>query len=217
MYKIVEIFDSIEGEGARSGMTATFIRFAGCNMRCSYCDTTYALFSEPTPCHFTEMTAEQIMNKIHFQRVTLTGGEPLCQPDIKTIINDLDTRGIEINIETNGSFDVSDFRTPHTFFTIDYKLPSSGMERHMCLSTFLNLEAKDVIKFVIGNNEDITRTIQVISEIQSHYLPHHMPSVYLGAVAESFSPRLLAQAMLSRPELKDTRLQVQLHKVINVQ
>ena len=91
------------------------------------------------------------------------------------------------------------------------------MERHMRLSTFLNLEAKDVIKFVIGSNDDITRTIQVISEIQSHYLPHHMPSVYLGAVAESFSPRLLAQAMLSRPELKDTRLQVQLHKVINVQ
>ena len=54
--KVIEIFDSIDGEGIRTGQCATFIRLAGCNLRCSYCDTVYSLFGEETPCEYTEMT-----------------------------------------------------------------------------------------------------------------------------------------------------------------
>ena len=58
--KVIEIFDSIDGEGIRTGQCATFIRLAGCNLRCSYCDTVYSLFGEETPCEYTEMTVDEI-------------------------------------------------------------------------------------------------------------------------------------------------------------
>ena len=82
-YKIVEIFDSIEGEGKRSGQLATFVRTAGCNLRCSYCDTLYAL-SEKN-CEYTELTSDEIISRLNplYRKVTLTGGEPLFHPNNK--------------------------------------------------------------------------------------------------------------------------------------
>ena len=59
-YKVVEIFDSIVGEGIRTGLPVSFVRLAGCNLRCSYCDTLYALFGEAEECVYEEMTAEEI-------------------------------------------------------------------------------------------------------------------------------------------------------------
>ena len=86
--KVVEIFDSIDGEGIRTGQAVSFIRLAGCNLRCSYCDTLYALFGEKEPCDYTEMTAREIANKVNpvFGRVTLTGGEPLIHKDVEELI-----------------------------------------------------------------------------------------------------------------------------------
>ena len=77
--KIVEIFDSIDGEGKRTGQPCTFIRLAGCNLRCSYCDTLYALFGEKEECVYEEMSVQEIMKRVNplYKRVTLTGGEPL--------------------------------------------------------------------------------------------------------------------------------------------
>ena len=63
--KVIEIFDSIDGEGIRTGQCATFIRLAGCNLRCSYCDTVYSLFGEETPCEYTEMTVDEIISKVN--------------------------------------------------------------------------------------------------------------------------------------------------------
>ena len=63
--KVIEIFDSIDGEGIRTGQCATFIRLAGCNLRCSYCDTVYSLFGEETPCGYTEMTVDEIISKVN--------------------------------------------------------------------------------------------------------------------------------------------------------
>ena len=62
--KVIEIFDSIDGEGIRTGQCATFIRLAGCNLRCSYCDTVYSLFGEETPCEYTEMTVDEILTSV---------------------------------------------------------------------------------------------------------------------------------------------------------
>ena len=77
--KVVEIFDSIDGEGLRVGKTVSFIRLAGCNLRCTYCDTLYALFGEDEPCRYTEMTVGEVFSAANksFGRITLTGGEPL--------------------------------------------------------------------------------------------------------------------------------------------
>ena len=102
--KIVEIFDSIDGEGIRTGQPATFIRLAGCNLRCSYCDTAYALFGEDEPCVYEEMTVDEVVKKVNpnYRRVTLTGGEPLISPEAAELVTRLIENGVEVNIETNG-------------------------------------------------------------------------------------------------------------------
>ncbi|MGN0108280.1 MAG: 7-carboxy-7-deazaguanine synthase QueE, partial [Hominilimicola sp.] len=103
--KIIEIFDSIDGEGIRTGHPATFIRLAGCNLRCSYCDTVYSLFGEETPCEYTEMTIEEVISKVNknYNRITLTGGEPLVHKESAELVRCLLEMGCEVNIETNGA------------------------------------------------------------------------------------------------------------------
>lgn len=225
---IVEIFDSIEGEGRRSGRTATFIRFAGCNLRCSYCDTTYALFGEPTPCLFTEMSVDEILSHVNpnYRRVTLTGGEPLIQPHISDLIKALLERDTEVNIETNGTVNTEPFRlSDNVFFTIDYKLPSSGAESHMKLDNYFNLNPDDVVKFVIGSDEDLAEAISITSSIYSYYssvktlqplLEKLPPRVYYGAVAGAFSLSRITDAVIATPSLSQVTVQVQLHKILNV-
>ena len=142
--KVIEIFDSIDGEGIRTGQCATFIRLAGCNLRCSYCDTVYSLFGEETPCEYTEMTVDDIISKVNmtYKRVTLTGGEPLVHTDSAELVLKLTDIGCDVNIETNGAVDIVDFlgkvpKSDNLFFTIDYKLPSSGMTDKMIWNNFI--------------------------------------------------------------------------------
>ena len=101
--KVVEKFTSINGEGTRAGELAVFIRFKGCNLRCSYCDTMWA--NEPE-CPYKEETPEEILNYVlgtGIHNVTLTGGEPLLQKDIRDLIHLLLQAGLQVEIETNGA------------------------------------------------------------------------------------------------------------------
>lgn len=101
-FPVAEIFDSIDGEGKRTGYMAVFVRFAGCNIRCTYCDTAYAL-KESDAEEF--LTKEELLGRIRsypWKRITFTGGEPLLQP-LQEICDILGEEGYEINIETNGA------------------------------------------------------------------------------------------------------------------
>ena len=122
-----EIFTSIEGEGIRAGRLCTFIRFTGCNLRCSWCDTRYA-FDEGR-----EMSVSEILAAVPdgAQCITITGGEPLLQDNasLTELTDALIARGAEVNFETNGSVDFTGFMKDGTMITADYKLPSSGMTR----------------------------------------------------------------------------------------
>ena len=94
--KVVEKFTSINGEGTRAGELAVFIRFKGCNLRCSYCDTMWA--NEPE-CPYKEETPEEILNYVlgtGIHNVTLTGGEPLMQKDIRDLIHLLLKAGLQV-------------------------------------------------------------------------------------------------------------------------
>lgn len=213
-YKIVEIFDSIEGEGKRSGQLATFVRTAGCNLRCSYCDTLYAL-SEKN-CEYTELTSDEIISRLNplYRKVTLTGGEPLFHPNIKELISEMCSQGYEVNVETNGSIRVAPFRvTDNIFFTIDYKLPCSGMENRMNKDAFLELTKEDVVKFVIGTKEDCDKTIEVVRMLQSRY-GNEMPLIYLSAVYGRISHADIVTFMKNHKELSNARIQLQMHKII---
>lgn len=221
MYKVVEIFDSIEGEGKRAGRPATFIRLAGCNLRCTYCDTLYALFGEDEECRFTQMTLEEIMSRNIKHCVTITGGEPLLADGIDELVDRLLFDGHEINIETNGAVDIMQLLSDiciheedKLFFTIDYKLPSSGEEDKMLFSNFESLMPTDVIKFVVGSDEDFSRMIEIINKVKPYYDMESMPQIYIGCVYGKYDLKSLTEKIISEPLLESAYLQLQLHKII---
>jgi 7-carboxy-7-deazaguanine synthase len=110
--KVVEKFVSINGEGTRAGELAVFIRFKGCNLACSYCDTMWA---NEKDCPFTEMSQEEILDYVKstgVKNVTLTGGEPLLQEGVDRLIDLLLDSDLRVEIETNGAVDLRPFIKP---------------------------------------------------------------------------------------------------------
>lgn len=217
--KVIEIFDSIDGEGKRTGQPCTFIRLAGCNLRCSYCDTLYALFGEKEECVYEEMSVQEIMKRVNplYKRVTLTGGEPLIHSGCDALVSSLLSSGIEVNIETNGAADIEKFRksvlrSSKLFFTVDYKLYSSGVEDKMLWNNFVSLEQRDVVKFVVGSDEDFELMKSVIKKMSMVY--EEMPIIYTGVVYGEYEPKRLVEKMLKEPLMKDAYYQIQLHKTI---
>lgn len=217
--KIVEIFDSIDGEGLRTGQTATFIRLAGCNLRCTYCDTLYALFGEDEPCEYTEMSVDEVFDAVNksFKRITLTGGEPLLHTEAAELCNRLADSDCEINIETNGAMDIEAFldkisRKDKIFFTIDYKLPSSGMTDKMLWHNFEVLRPCDVVKFVVGSDEDAELMVKITEKLNSMY--KEKPHIYAGVVFGSFEPARLVELIVNEPTLHDVVFQLQVHKFV---
>ncbi|MGN0620767.1 MAG: putative 7-carboxy-7-deazaguanine synthase QueE [Porcipelethomonas sp.] len=212
MYKTAEKFVSINGEGTRAGQLAVFIRFTGCNLRCSYCDTMWANLPD-TPSE--ENTAEDIYSYIKnsgVQNVTITGGEPLIQPGIKGLLEYLckDTR-LRIEIETNGSVDLEPFsKIPcPPSFTMDYKLPSSGMESFMNTENFRFLTCKDTVKFVAGSINDLETAHNVIRK----YDLTKKCSVYLSPVFGKIRLSDIVEFMKEN-RLNDVNMQLQMHKFI---
>ena len=207
--KVVEKFTSINGEGTRAGELAVFVRFKGCNLRCSYCDTMWANESD---CSYKEETPEEIVNYVlaaGIRNVTLTGGEPLLQKDIRELIHLLLQAGLRVEIETNGAVNLSDFCEERPIFTMDYKLPSSGCEEHMIAENMELLETNDTVKFVSGSQEDLLRALEVIQAYDLTSRCH----VYLSPVFGSIEPVQMVEFMLKH-QMNDVRLQIQMHKVI---
>ncbi|MGN0585363.1 MAG: putative 7-carboxy-7-deazaguanine synthase QueE [Ruminococcus sp.] len=212
-YKVAEIFSSINGEGTRAGELAVFVRLAGCNLKCSYCDTMWAN-SADTP--FTEMTAVEIKDallKTEIRNVTLTGGEPLIHENVYELLSVLsDEEDFSLEIETNGSVSIEQFAglKNRPVFTLDYKLPSSGMEDKMVLAENLPfLEKKDCIKFVAGSETDLERAFEIIEKYGLTEKCH----VYLSPVFGKIDPAFMVEFMKMKT-LNNVRLQLQLHKFI---
>ncbi len=212
VFDVVETFVSINGEGVRAGQLAVFVRFRGCNLRCSFCDTMWA--NKPdAPC--TQMTTEQICDTVRqtgVHNVTLTGGEPLLQDGMAELLTAL-TRdpALCIEIETNGSVDLTPFVdiSPVVTFTMDYKLPLSGMEAHMRTGNLALLTARDTVKFVVGSRGDLDRAREIIQIYNLTARCH----VYLSPVFGSIEPVEIVQYMQEHV-LNDVTMQLQMHKII---
>jgi len=165
---IQSIFHSLDGEANAfdgAGQLCTFIRLKGCNLQCSFCDTSYSQSSTPE----NWMTIDEIVEQVVFPKVTITGGEPLLQKEgVKELCEKLWTTNHDISIETNGTIPMLHMDCRDSTFPIrvvmDYKLPSSGMEHKMNLEAFVWLEEKDMIKFVISDWNDYNRALEVIKE-----------------------------------------------------
>ena len=177
--RIYSIFRSIQGEvnSSHQGRLATFIRVAGCNLRCSYCDSMYAVNSPGK-----EMTIEQIYEEVmetpHIKSITITGGEPLLYEDeLIPLVKKLAGSGFEVNIETNGSKDLPLEIRDEAAFVFDYKLPSSGEYDKMTNSWFKYLDWCDWVKFVIMTGEDLATAMKVEEEILM-FSPHFRNFAY---------------------------------------
>lgn len=200
MLKVNEIFNSIDGEGKRAGELASFIRLTGCNLRCSYCDTLYAMDEGH------EMSIEDIIKKVKYHNVTLTGGEPLHQ-DVHELLEKL-LNNHDVNIETNGSIDITEyFNLPSVWFTVDYKCYCSGMSKAMLPKTFKSLRPQDVLKFVVGSIKDLEQAREVCNK----YLP--ICPVYISPVFGQIKPSQIVDYMQEH-DMQDWKIQLQLHKFI---
>ena len=172
LFHVTEIFDSIDGEGKRTGCMAIFVRLAGCNLRCTYCDTAYSLELSDTK---EALTEDELIRRIHafpWKNITLTGGEPMLHP-LRHLCERLSEEGYDINIETNGAVPLWEDRPSGVFYTMDFKCSGSGMKESMRKENFPILKEKDVLKFVVGSKEDLdemkeNRLSRVRVQVQLH-------------------------------------------------
>ena len=211
--KVSEIFKSIEGEGLRTGLPAVFIRLHGCNLRCSYCDSMYAVEG----CDYKQMSVAQILDAVKeygdITHVTLTGGEPLIHPDVEDLLCQLSGNGYRVNIETNGTVPCK-WHFPGLFYTMDWKCKSSGMTAKMKMENLETLGANDVLKFVVGTVEDLEETESVVKSLAEK--KSDMPHVFVSPVFGNLSNEEIVNWLLNSATMvkNNARFQIQLHKII---
>lgn len=200
-----EIFYSLDGEGIRAGYPAVFIRLAGCNLRCNYCDTGYALNSSDGK----EMSIPEIMEKVRSfgkcRNVTLTGGEPLLQDGVIKLLRELSEDCFTV-IETNGAVDITN-ALPFASVCMDWKVPSCGMNELMLKSNLDKLRPKDCLKMVVRAS-DLPYTGRFLQEHRINC------PVYLSPVYGQIDLPTLAEFIKDYQGENLLRMQVQLHKII---
>ncbi|MFW6196346.1 MAG: 7-carboxy-7-deazaguanine synthase QueE [Thermoplasmatota archaeon] len=199
--KITEIFYSIQGEGKQMGLPTIFVRAAGCNLKCDWCDTKYAWKGGK------ETTIEEITDAVHdfpSKRVCLTGGEPLVHDEIYELIDALIDE-YELTVETNGSLDISKLTKMDLMISMDYKTPSSLMAGKMKEKNLGLLRERDQLKFVIDDRKDYEYSKEVINDqpIKSEIIFQPMGGKKLKRLVE----------WVLEDDL-DVRVLPQLHKII---
>ncbi len=208
--KVAEKFVSINGEGRRAGELALFIRFQGCNLSCSYCDTAWA--NEAT-CPYEDLSPAELRDyavREGIKNITLTGGEPLLQEGLKELIGLFLAEGFHVEIETNGAVSLAPFcGASRPTFTVDYKLPDSGCEEAMVHANFDLLQRTDTVKFVVSSRRDLERAREVVDT----YGLLFACGVYVSPVFGSIETEEIVEFMKAR-RLNGWRLQIQMHKVI---
>ncbi len=202
---VTEIFHSIQGESLHAGRPCVFIRLSGCNLRCRYCDTTYAHAPGES---LAEARILERVNAFGCNLVELTGGEPLLQPETPRLIKTLIAGGHEVLLETNGTIDPFAV-DPQCVKIVDIKCPSSGEAGRHHPNTLSRLTAHDQVKFVLGTREDYEFARVALAEVPSRVPVDH---VLFSPVSGQLPPRTLADWILG--DRLAVRLHLQLHKHI---
>ena len=211
-YDVIEKFLSINGEGMRQGHLCTFVRFKGCNLRCKYCDSAYSY--DPTE-SAEIMTAEQIVEYCRAngaKMVMLAGGEPMFQPGIVELIKKLCEEGFSVEIETNGSIDISQvaaIKNNRPYITLDYKTSASGMEAHNLFSNYDYVTKQDSVKFVVGSVHDLDVMVETVNK----YSLLEKTNVLISPVWGDMNPLDIVEYM-KHHKLNGYKMQMQIHKFI---
>ena len=202
--KINEIYYSVQGESTHTGRPCIFIRLTYCNLRCSYCDTEYAFYEGK------DMEIAQIMSEIQqwdCNLVEVTGGEPLFQEECIDLLHELINSNYEVMLETGGSLSISDV-PKKVIKIVDFKCPSSKMEKKNMWSIVDDLQGHDEVKFVIGNREDFDWAKDKITEYSIDKICTLLFSPTFGEI----DPQLIVEWILA--ENLPVRIQMQMHKMI---
>lgn len=202
--KVCEIFFSIQGESSYAGMPFVFVRLSGCNLRCNFCDTTYA-YEEGS-----EMSIDEVLERVKnfgIKFVEITGGEPLLQKDTLILIKKLLDKKYTVLIETNGSVSIKEVDN-RAIVIMDIKTPKSGMFEKMDLENLKYIKEDDEIKFVIMDKEDYEWVKIFIYD----YNLLEKCKILLSPAYGILSPEKLSKWILE--DRLPLRLNLQIHKYI---
>ena len=202
--KIFEIFYSLQGESSRVGLPTIFIRLSGCPMRCHYCDTAYAFQGG------SMMTIDEIMEaikKYHTHYVTVTGGEPLAQKEVLSLLKVLADQNFKVSLETGGGLSIKEV-DPRIKIILDIKTPESGEEKKNYWENLNFIHLKDEIKFVLCSREDYDWAKKIINQ---YNLPEKC-DVLFSPVYQKLNNTDLGNWILE--DQLPVRMQIQLHKLL---
>lgn len=202
---LIEIFSSVQGETSLTGQMTTFVRLARCNLRCSWCDTSYS-FGKGTPYALNEIIEEVKKNGCRY--VCITGGEPLLQPTVFDLIKELCDQNYVVSLETGGSLSTEKV-DPRTRVILDVKCPGSGMQDKNYWPNLLRLKSHDEVKFVIQHKEDFDFAVNVCKKYE---LFNRSKEVLFSPVFNLLEPKQLVEWILK--DQLPCRLNLQCHKYI---
>jgi len=202
---ITEVFCSIQGESTYAGLPCIFIRLAGCNLRCNYCDTTYSYESDINLSHTEIIT--KIKDYEPVKLVEITGGEPLLQDKVYKLFELLNENGYSTLLETNGSISLNNV-PDYVVKIVDVKCPGSGEEKSFLLENLEYIhQEKDEIKFVLTDNFDYNWAKDFVFKYKLNDY-----KILFSPVSDKIDPQDLAKWILD--DKLNVRMQLQLHKII---
>lgn len=210
MLYLDDIFVSIQGESTDAGLPCVFVRLFGCNVRCSYCD------QPQNAKNCKRISVENLVRAIksyHVRNVCITGGEPLIQPEIYAVVYELIGEDYRVSIETNGCVAIDDDYVRSFKYIMDVKCPSSGASRRNVLSNLEHLQGQDEVKFVIADEDDYKFALHILRTY-----PTKAKILFSPMFNEEGKP-VISQELIDwmlRDRLHYARVQIQMHKVLNV-
>jgi 7-carboxy-7-deazaguanine synthase len=202
--RITEIFRSLQGEADTVGIPTTFVRLTGCPLRCQYCDTAYA-FQGGEMLELGAIAAR--VRELGGTHVCVTGGEPLAQRNVLSLMTMLCDEGFRVSIETSGALPISPI-DPRVVRVVDVKTPGSGEESRNLYAELAGLRGADQVKFVICSRADYEWSRAKVIELALI----NRCGVLFSASHEQVQARDLADWILE--DRLEVRLQVQLHKYL---
>ncbi|MGO8968809.1 MAG: radical SAM protein [Myxococcaceae bacterium] len=200
-----EIYLSLQGESSHQGLLCSFVRLTGCHLRCSYCDSAFAFHGGQ------RMKVAEVVRQVHAlgaPLVEVTGGEPLLQPGVYPLLEQLLAASLTVLLETSGAIDVR-LVPAEVHKIVDLKTPSSGESDRNDFRVLDSMTARDELKFVIGTRQDYE---WARAQIEGRRLEERDFSLLFSCVHGALSHRTLAEWMVA--DRLRVRFQLQQHKVV---
>lgn len=208
-YRVNEIFYSLQGEGTRIGKPCVFVRLQGCNLKCTWCDTKYAIDFSGEHSVLTENEIYDEIQKYNCKFVEFTGGEPLLHKHLPKFLTKLsELHGYTVAVETNGSIDLSNIPR-RVIKIIDIKCPGSGECGSFLTKNLEFINSTDEIKFVVADVNDLEFTKNKIAEYGLNSICNE---ILISPVKGSIEYSDIAEYILQNN--MNVRFQIQLHKII---